>query len=169
VNESWSTINTVRRFALGLYAVFWGIGMAAAPARARLLSALLLVSFALLTAPFEIAALAASYAAAPVLLVLLLGMVTPVAIYGLALLLAILFRRIRLGRLALVPVTLSLAGLVYADQLLQVQLFSPLVPADSGAWPHVLLAGTAALLTLVLLITADLRSTAQATAARSGS
>jgi hypothetical protein len=157
-NSSWNTVGTVRRVALGVCALFLGVGSARGAARDRLLGVLVLVAFTLLTAPFEVAALAASYAAAPLALVLLLGTVTPVALYGLALLLALACRRIGLGWLVLLLLPLSLAALVYADLTLDVQLFSPVVTVSASAWPHALLAGAAALLTLLLLIGKDRRA-----------
>jgi hypothetical protein len=168
VNNSWESVSLVRRGALAACALLWGLGSRHVTARARLLSALLLITFALLSAPFEVAALAASVPLVPLPLALLFGVAAPLALYGLTLLLVTACRRIRLGWLALPFVLLSLGGLVYADLLLDVQLFSPLQELDGSAWPHALLNVAAAVLTLALLILAE-RQTDSRTRAAAGS
>lgn len=148
-NTSWYAVMLTSRFILGLFALLHGLQFAAAAPSERLAAALLLPFLALAAAPIEVAAYAATWPAVPLASSLLLGATLPVALYGYALLLGVLSRKLRVPWLAWLLVPALLAGLVAVEVLLGTSLVSSVL---GRGWQQVLFSTAGAALTILLLL-----------------
>lgn len=131
VNESWAPVASLRNSLLAFVALAFGahVGTAAtAPADRRAeggstLLALLVVM--LLTAPFELAAQAASYPAIPFLWPASAAVLTVTGFFGVGLAVGRLVRGRHSGALLLLAVPAVMAGLVWLDLAVGIGLTNP--------------------------------------------
>ncbi len=164
-NESWFSLTPVRNACLALVAAGYGAaqglvrlpgGNAPTCAAANALSEarltlVALLTWVLITAPFEVISHAASYPSAHVAWSALVSLVTVPAYYGLGLLVRKLAALLRLGWALPVMVPGVIVGLGWLDLRLDTSLFNPWTAALNTS-PYPVVAGVATLLTVLLLL-----------------
>lgn len=164
-NESWFSLAPVRNACLALLAAGYGAaqglvhlpgGNAAAGSAANelteaRLTLIALLTWVLLTAPFEVISHAASYPSAHLSWSALVSLLTVPAYYGLGLLIRKLAGLARLGWALPILVPGAIVGLSWLDLRLDVSLFNPWTAAlTASSYPFV--AGAATLLTALFLV-----------------
>ena len=153
LNDAWFAVAQTRVITLALIALGYGGAYAARPRPVQRATGLAVLMFALVSAPFDIAAYAASYPSVPLVWTQVLPLVDTVAFYGLGLGLGWLLGLLRSRSLLPLAVPGLLIGMIALDIRLGVNLMNPMTASVHPAWPHAAaMAAVAALTTVILFL-----------------
>lgn len=151
-NDTWFSLAYVRAGALGLLGLGYGMSAARAGRAEQRDDGLMLVCFAVLGLPLEIAGYAASYPATPLPWALALPALTAAAMFALGLLFGELLALVRMRFLAPLLVPALLAGMVAFDVAVGRNVLNPFTGAVRVSLPHLaVLCGATLALVAVLL------------------
>lgn len=157
-NDAWFALAPTRLLALTLLGLGLGAAAEREGARERLVTAALPPLFALLTTPFEVATLAATFPRTDLMLPVVTAPLDALASFGLGLLLALATRWARIPALLPLLIPGLVAALVLIDARLGRGLLNPLAAATNPSLAHTLVSTAAALLTVGLLLRAARRA-----------
>ncbi len=141
----WTPLAHARGIALALLGLGYGVGLAQEAVNDRRATAIALVIIALLGLPVELAALAASFAPVPLAWILALTPLTVLGFMGMGQILGALLATLRVRALAPVVVPAALAGTLFLDISLGVNLLSPFHAATTPSTPHLVVLMAASL------------------------
>jgi hypothetical protein len=151
-NETWFALAQTRITVLALLALGYGSVYSLFSRKERLLTCLALVSFVLLSLPFDVATFAASFPATPIWWSVLLPLIDTVAFFGAGLLLGSVLSLLRLRALLPLAVPGLLVGFIALDLRLRENMLNPLTASIHPSAPHLLIMSVIALATGLILL-----------------
>lgn len=150
-NESWYAFGQTRLVTLALLALSYGSLFTSRPVRSRVTTGLALITLALMTIPFDVAAYASSFPATPLWWSLILPVIDTGAFYGIGLAIGWLLARLRLGAILPLVIPAVLIAMVAFDVRTRTRLLNPLSASIEVASGHLALMTAVLALTVVIL------------------
>ncbi|MCA9835479.1 MAG: hypothetical protein KC422_01130 [Trueperaceae bacterium] len=151
-NNSFFSVAQVRLMALLLLALGFGSFELKQTRRQKLASLLALLTLSLTSMAFEVATYAVSFPQVPLYWTLLLGLIDPIAYFGIGIVLGFLLGLVRLTAVLPMAILALPIGFIFLDIPLGIPLFNPLTAIGQLSLAHLFLMTVFATLTLVYLL-----------------